>query len=138
MWLVHCYGMVGAGRGNTADSGCGAEMYVNIGQAPRNLDRNVTLFGRVIRGMDLLSALPRGKGLMGFYEQGQKMPLIRSVRLAADLPEEERTPIEVLRTDSETFGRYIQARRNRADDWYLHKAGRVDIGAVQVPCRDKR
>ena len=88
--------------------------------------------------MELLGALPRGKGPMGFYEQGQKMPEIRSIRLAADLPEEERSPVEILRTDSETFGRYIQARRNRADDWYLHKAGRVDIGAVQVPSRTKR
>ena len=62
MWLVHGYGMVGAGRDNAPDSGGGTEVYVVIGQAPRHLDRNVTLFGRVVQGMALLSALPRGPG----------------------------------------------------------------------------
>jgi cyclophilin family peptidyl-prolyl cis-trans isomerase len=49
-WLVHCYGMVGAGRDNDVDSGGGTELYVVIGQAPRHLDRNVTLLGRVVSG----------------------------------------------------------------------------------------
>ncbi|MGO9850953.1 MAG: peptidylprolyl isomerase, partial [Steroidobacteraceae bacterium] len=53
-WLVHCYGMLGAGRDNDVDSGGGTELYVVIGQAPRHLDRNVTLLGRVVRGMELL------------------------------------------------------------------------------------
>jgi peptidylprolyl isomerase len=54
-WLIHEYGMVGAGRDNAPDSGGGAELYVVIGQAPRHLDRNVTLLGRVVKGMELLS-----------------------------------------------------------------------------------
>jgi len=53
-WLVHCYGMVGSGRGTDVDSGGGTELYVVIGQAPRHLDRNVTLLGRVVSGMELL------------------------------------------------------------------------------------
>ncbi len=57
-WLAHCYGMVGSARENGADSGSGRELYVVIGHGPRHLDRNVTLLGRVVRGMDLLSALP--------------------------------------------------------------------------------
>ena len=47
-WLVHCYGMVGAGRDNTPDSGPGTELYAVIGQAPRQLDRNIALIGRVV------------------------------------------------------------------------------------------
>jgi len=35
-WLVHCYGMVGAGRDNDVDSGGGTELYVVIGHAPRH------------------------------------------------------------------------------------------------------
>jgi len=50
MWLVHCYGMVGAGRDNDPDSGGGTELYVVIGNAPRQLDRNVTLFGASCKG----------------------------------------------------------------------------------------
>ena len=83
-WLTHCYGMVGAGRDTSADSGGGTELYVVIGQAPRHLDRNVTLLGRVVQGMELLSGLPRGTGPLGFYEKpGQRVP-IKAANVAAD------------------------------------------------------
>ena len=64
-WLVHCYGMVGAGRDNDVDSGGGTELYVVIGQAPRHLDRNVTLLGRVVAGMAAAGVMPRGSGALG-------------------------------------------------------------------------
>src|SRR5690606_13051365 len=70
-WLAHCYGMVGAGRNNDAESGSGAELYVVIGHAPRQLDRNIATVGRVVKGMELLAALPRGTGAAGFYEKDQ-------------------------------------------------------------------
>ena len=54
--------MVGVGRDNPPDTGSGAELYVVIGQAPRHLDRNIVTVGRVLRGMELLSSLPRGTG----------------------------------------------------------------------------
>jgi hypothetical protein len=66
-WLAHCYGMLGAGRSNEEDSSIGAELYVVTGQSPRQLDRNITLVGRVLKGMELLSATPRGPAPMGFY-----------------------------------------------------------------------
>ncbi len=136
-WLVHGYGMVGAGRGDTADSGGGAEIYVVIGQAPRHLDRNITLFGRVIQGMELLSSLPRGKGVMGFYEKPEEHIPIRSLRVAADVPLAERTELEVLRTDTDTFRRLVEARRNRSEEWFLFKAGRIDLNNLSVPVRKK-
>jgi peptidylprolyl isomerase len=58
VWLAHCYGMVGAGRDDPPESD-GTEMYAVIGHAPRQLDRNVALVGRVLKGVDLLSSLPR-------------------------------------------------------------------------------
>ncbi len=134
-WLVHCYGMVGAGRGDTADSGGGAEIYVVIGHAPRHLDRNCTLFGRVVQGMEHLSSLPRASGAMGFFEKpGDYIP-IRSVRVAADVPAAERSDLELLRTDTETFRRLIQARRDRSEEWFLTKPGRVEVCNVPVPAR---
>ena len=66
VWLAHCYGMVGVGRDDPPESD-GTEMYAVIGHAPRQLDRNVALVGRVLKGMELLSSLPRGSGEMGFY-----------------------------------------------------------------------
>ena len=134
-WLVHCYGMVGAGRDSDVDSGGGTESYVVIGQAPRHLDRNVTLFGRVVSGMELLSVLPRGTGPLGRYElPAQRVP-IRSVRVAADVPPAQRTQLEVLRTDTPTFLAYVEARRNRREAWFKVPAGRVDVCNVPIPVR---
>lgn len=134
-WLIHCYGMVGAGRDTPPDSGGGMELYVVIGHAPRQLDRNVTLFGRVVQGMELLSVMPRGTGRMGFYEKPEQRVPIKSVRVAADLPPSERTALEVLRTDTPLFRELIEARRNRRDDWYLVPAGKIEIGNVPIPIR---
>src|SRR5205814_3825312 len=118
IWLAHCYGMVGAGRDNAADSGGGTELYVVIGHAPRHLDRNVTLLGRVVQGMELLSALPRGTGPLGFYEKPEQRLPLKQVRVAADVPPSERTALEVFRTDTPAFQKLIESRRNRPEEWY--------------------
>jgi peptidylprolyl isomerase len=136
-WLAHCYGMVGAGRGNDADSGNGSELYVVTGHAPRQLDRNIALVGRVVWGMEWLSVLPRGSGPLGFYEQpGQYVPIQR-VRLAADVPAAERVDIEIMRTDTASFSALVEARRNRRDDWYQVPAGYVDLCNVPIVARPR-
>lgn len=136
-WLVHCYGMVGVGRDIDVDSGGGTELYAVIGQAPRHLDRNVTLVGRVVQGMELLSALPRGTGSLGFYEKAEQRVPIKSVRVAADLPESQRIELEVLRTDTPTFTAYVEARRNRREEWFKVPAGHVDVCNVPIVTRPK-
>jgi peptidylprolyl isomerase len=134
-WLAHCYGMLGAGRGDTSDSGSGAELYVVIGHSPRHLDRNVTLLGRVVQGMELLSTLPRGTGPLGFYEDpAQRLP-IRSIRVAADVPEAERTALEVLRTDTATWEALVAARRHRRESWFLDPVGKIELCNVPLPVR---
>jgi peptidylprolyl isomerase len=134
-WLTHCYGMVGAGRDNAPDSGGGFELYAVIGQSPRHLDRNITLVGRVVQGMERLSALPRGTGNLGFYKTAAERTPIRSVRVAADVPEAERVPLEALRTDSATFATLVELRRNRRDAWFVRPAGKIDLCNVPLPVR---
>jgi peptidylprolyl isomerase len=134
-WLAHCYGMVGAGRDSAADSGSGAELYVVLGHSPRHLDRNVTLVGRVVQGMELLAALPRGSGALGFYEKPEQRIPLKQVRLGSELPEAERSKLELLRTDTPTFTALVETRRNRHDDWYLHQAGKVELCNVALPVR---
>lgn len=134
-WLVHCYAMVGAGREADADSGGGTELYVVTGHAPRQLDRNVTLVGRVVQGMELLAALPRGTGAMGFYEKPEQRQPIKQIRVAADLPADQRVALEALRTDTQTFQDLIESRRNRRDEWYKVPAGRIDICNAPLPVR---
>jgi peptidylprolyl isomerase len=84
-----------------------------------------------------LSSLPRGSDAMGFYSDPEKpqRALIRSVRLASEVPEAERTPVEVLRTDTPLFNRYLEARRNRREEWFLRPAGHIDICNVPIPTR---
>ena len=134
-WPVHCYGMVGVGRNYSPDTGSGAELYTVIGHAPRHLDRNIALVGRIIEGMEHLSSLPRGKGALGFYKDPAKRTPILSIRVVADLPEEERTQYEFLSTESESFARYAAARANRRDPFFIHPAGGADICNIPVPVR---
>jgi peptidylprolyl isomerase len=136
-WLIHCYGMVGAGRDNDVDSGGGTELYAVIGHAPRHLDRNVTLLGRVVQGIELLSSLPRGTGAMGFYEKPEQRIPIKSFKVATDVPEAQRTPLEELRTDTQTFTEYVDARRNRHEEWFKVPAGHVDVCNVPIPIRPR-
>jgi len=134
-WLVHCYAMVGVGRDNAEDSGSGAELYAIIGNAARLLDRNITVVGRVVQGIDLLSPMKRGTGALGFYEKPEERTPIREVKLASELPAEKRMPLEALRTDSKTFATLVQMRRFRKDDWYKVPAGHVDVCNVPLPVR---
>lgn len=134
-WLAHCYGTLGAGRDMAPDSSNGTELYVVTGQSPRQLDRNITVVGRVLQGMELLSVLPRGTGPLGFYEDPAQRAPIRAIRLASEVPPAERTPIEVLRTDTPLFDAVVESRRNRRDDWYLQPAGHIDLCNITVPVR---
>jgi peptidylprolyl isomerase len=134
-WLVNCYGMVGSARGDNVDSGGGTTLYAVIGGPQRDLDRNTTLVGRVVQGMSLLSSLPRGKGPLGVYMNRSHWVRIESVQVASDLPAAKRTPLEILRTDTPTFTRYVQALRNRRGPWFKVPAGRVGVCAVPIPVR---
>lgn len=135
-WLTHCYSAVGVARGNDTTGGNGSGLYVVIGHAPRHLDRNVTIVGRVVQGMEMLSTLPRGTGPLGFYEKPEQRTVIKSIRIAADVPAAEQTRLEVLRTDSATFDAVTEARRNRkGDGWTVAPAGAIEVCNVQLPVR---
>jgi peptidylprolyl isomerase len=137
-WLAHCYGMVGVGRDMDVQSGSGAELYVVIGHAPRHLDRNVALVGRVLQGVELLSSLPRGSESMGFYSKSEAPTPIKSIRVAADVPQAERSHLEVIRTDSAAFAALIESRRNRPEEFFKVPAGRIDLCNVPIPVREQR
>jgi peptidylprolyl isomerase len=134
-WLTHCYGMLGVGRAMSPDSGNGAELYVVTGHSPRHLDRNVVLVGRVLQGMELLTTLPRGTGPLGFYESKDEQVAIESIRFASDLPEGQRVRLKVLRTDTETFRQLVEARRYRAEDWFVDPADNIGLCNVPIPVR---
>ncbi len=134
-WMTHCYGMVGVGRDNSADSGDGSSLYVVTGHAPRHLDRNITLVGRVVQGMPLLSTIHRGEAPLGFFTGYEQYVPIKQVQLAADLPEKERVNLEVLKTDSASFKKAIEALRNRKNDWFKVQANYLELCNVPLMVR---
>lgn len=135
LWPVHCYAMVGVGRNYSPDTGSGAELYTVIGHAPRHLDQNIAVVGRIVAGIEHLSSLPRGTGPLGFYEQaGQRVPIV-SVRLASAMPEGERPRFEMLDTASRSFAAYADARQNRRDPFFNVPAGVADVCNIPVPVR---
>jgi cyclophilin family peptidyl-prolyl cis-trans isomerase len=133
IWPTHCYAMVGVGRNLSPDTGTGAELYTVIGHAPRHLDRNIALVGRVIEGMEHLSSLPRGTGALGFYETAEERVPILSVRLGTEI--KDLRAFQYLSTESNSFAKYAEARANRRDPFFIKPAGGADICNIPVPVR---
>jgi peptidylprolyl isomerase len=134
-WPVHCYGMVGVGRDLSPNTGSGAELYVVIGHAPRHLDRNIALVGRVIEGIELLSSLPRGHGGLGFYDLAQGDERVPIVSIHPGVEVKDLPAYEYLSTASTSFAKYADARANRRDAFFIRPAGGADICNIPVPVR---
>ncbi|HLZ75385.1 peptidylprolyl isomerase [Phenylobacterium sp.] len=133
-WLTHCYGTVAIARDNAPDTGNGAELYAVIGSA-RRLDRNLTVVGRVVKGMEILAVTPRGDGPNGFLKAADIAPA--RMRLGSDLPAAEQVSLQALRTDSATFTKVIEGRRTRRDAFYAAPPGGADVCSVPLPVRPK-
>jgi len=111
-WLAHCYGTVGVARDTLPDTGAGSELFTPIGQSARRLDRNYTIIGRIIAGMEYLSALPRSNAEMGFYANDVERTPIVSVRLASDMPAATRPHFEYRAADNPRFAAMVAAKEN--------------------------
>ena len=125
--LTHCYSMVGVARDLAPSTGSGAELYTVIGHAPRPLDRNIAIVGRIVEGMQWLSSLTRGTAQLGVYAKDQAPTPILSVRLASQLPEDERPRFQYRVTDNPRFAAWIKARENRDGPFFTVPMGGVDV-----------
>ena len=134
-WLLHCYGMVGVGRGDPPDTGNGSELYAVIGQAPRQLDENLAVVGRVVQGMQWLSSLPRGRGPLGFYRDAARRTPILWARMASAMPAGERPQLQALRTSSPTFAALLAERRARVNPWFIYRVGKISVCNAPLPVR---
>ena len=137
-WLIHCPGTVAMARNNGPDTG-DVEFYIVIGQGPRHLDRIMSVFGRVIDGMDHVQALNRGDPAVnsGVIADPALRDPILSMRLVADLPQAERPVYEIMRTDGALFHGLKEARRNRTGEFFFETPPAV-IEACHIPARVRR
>ncbi|MAP94586.1 MAG: peptidylprolyl isomerase [Ponticaulis sp.] len=135
-WLLHCPGALAMARDTDPDSGS-TEFYIVL--APqRYLDRNLTVFGRVISGMQYVQKLKRGDRAIesGVIQAPEKGDTILSMTIAADLPEAERPVWEVMDTQTEAFEEFKTSRRVRDDPFFYRKPPEVlDVCSVEVPAK---
>ena len=93
-WLLHCPGALAMARDNDPDSG-GTEFYIVL-DAQRYLDRNLTVFGRVIDGMQYVQKLKRGDRAIERRHSGPEVgDEILSMTVAADMAEAIRPAYQV-------------------------------------------
>lgn len=132
LWIPHCPGIVAMARNESPDSSR-TDFYIVIGQAPRYLDRNMNVFGRVIDGMDVVQRIRRGPpGDNGVIRVDTEMSRIRSMRLASDIDEEERLDAFVMDTSSAGFTELLDQRRVRRHRFFHHRPPEV-LDVCQVP-----
>jgi peptidylprolyl isomerase len=132
VWHLHCTGAFAFGRNNERDS-ASTEFYITL-QPQRYLDRNLSVFGRVVQGMEHLQALRRVAPPQS--ENDDAGETILSIKVAADLPAEEQTPLEILDSSSETFAAYLESRRNRPEEFFYYRPNYIDICQLPIPVRE--
>ena len=135
-WLTHCPGSVAMALNDGPNTGS-TDFYIVIGQAPRYLYRNLTIFGRVVWGMDVVQRIKRGPTLKnGIIEEDLDRTWIKRMRLASSLEESERLDVWLADTNSKGFKNMLKERRNRNNKFFHHKPPKVlDICQVPVPAR---
>ncbi len=132
-WHLHCAGAFAFGREDGRDT-ASTEFYVAL-QPQRYLDRNMSVFGRVIDGMQHLQALRRVEPPAEKSDDiGER---ILSIRVAADLPAESRETFEVLDSARPAFAEFAEARRNRPESFFHFRPDYLDVCQFPLPVRKK-
>ena len=135
-WLTHCPGTLAMARGNEADS-ASSHFYFVIGQAPRYLDDIMTIFGRVVYGMQHVQAIQRTEVIEGEYAVDHRdFTEITSMQLMSDVPKAEQIHIEVENTESSAFAERLVKRRNRDAEFFYKKPPPV-LDVCQIPIRSR-
>ncbi len=108
-WGAYCAGVMGMGRQAAPDTG-NSEIFLTF-QPERGFDHDYAVVGRVVVGLDALSAVAVG-------EPPARPDRMLRVRVLADLPAAERPAVEVEDTASPAFAaRIAAARRAKGADF---------------------
>jgi peptidylprolyl isomerase len=121
-------------RGNSPDTGDATQLYTIIGHAPRHLDRNLAVVGRIVSGIDVLADRPRGTEALGFYKSDAERIMIVSAKMASDMGVAAPS-WQVLDTASPTFEAWVKARASRSGAFFVRPANALDICNAQAPAR---
>jgi peptidylprolyl isomerase len=132
VWLTHCPGVIAMARGNDANS-ASSHFYIPNGQAPRYLDRIMTIFGRVIYGMNHVQAITRTATIDGDTEvpKSAYTPIV-SMKMMADVPKAEQIQLEIKNTESTLFAAKL-AQRIKRDNVFFFKKPPAVLDVCQTP-----
>lgn len=131
-WLLHCPGTVAMARSTEPDSAY-ADFYIVTGQAPRYLDRNMTIFGRVVWGMDVVQRIKRGPVLEnGIIEADIDRSWIKRMRMASSVEKSKQLNIWIADSNDKSFVKMLKARRERKDKFFTYRPPQV-LDICQVP-----
>jgi peptidylprolyl isomerase len=121
-WGAYCPGVVGMGR--EADPASANSEIFFMRDAARRLDRDYTVWGRVVQGLDVVRAVAVG-------EPPAEPDRMTGVAVLADLPASERPKLEVMDTASPVFRAIVDRAR-------AAKGADFSICDVEVPVRAAR
>ncbi len=124
-WALHCPGVASMARSgivNGVDQVNSANSQFFLMRSPYpSLDKTYTAWGRIVWGQDAVMKFANGA-------PAPNPDRMLGVRIVADMPETERVPLYVLRTDSPDFRKLVEdTRRERGADF--------SICDVQIPAR---
>ncbi len=122
LWPLHCPGVMSMARASRPDS-ANSQFFLMIGDSRLNLDRRYTGWGWIVDGFEATRRIVRGE------PPSRPTPIIR-MRIAADLDPGELDDMEVMRTGSESFMRYLKAAGEVDETGYVK-----DICSIRVPVR---
>lgn len=134
VWPVHCPGSFALARGNDINS-ASTEFYFPIGQAPRHLDGNMTIIGRVIDGFEHIQGVKRDvMGGDGVIDDPAGRSIIVTVRVAADNDYAPRYEVEDTRSDAFLNG-VDRRKKRRGPFWHKSPVPLMDVCTMGVRVR---
>ena len=122
LWPLHCPRVMSMARAARPDS-ANSQFFLMIGDSRLNLDRRYSAWGWIVDGFEATRRISRGE------PPARPTPIMR-VRVASDVPQEERRNIEVFRTDTEDFMEYLKRRGDVDETGYVK-----DMCDIATPVR---
>lgn len=120
-WLLHCPGVIAMARETGPDSAT-SHFYITIGQAPRYLDRIMTIFGRVVFGMNHVQSITRTAVIDGQkpVDKNDYTPIVR-MQLMSDVPKEQQIHLEMKNTEHPLYAQKLEKRKLREHAFFYKK-----------------
>lgn len=136
-WLITCPNVVVMARSNEANSAT-SDFAIMQGQAPRHLDQNMSVIGRMIWGVSLLNQVQRAAANSdGLVPMAKQSPIL-TMQLGADREAKAQLPLQIQNPAGPQFLSRLHQARTREHAFYQAKGrGVLDICYYSLAVRLK-